>query len=158
MNRFSEIHMSEHILKAKSKKEVYDQLCNEYGIYFPPIEDAHHKFIFQFKVGDKHHIKCKDFKVCSAPHLKGLTVDYLLKFRMETTKIKDYFPKYEYKKLPNRQWLCNLLNILLGDTFTKLVKEKIKDRIKFVIRKKELNAKALHEFVSIFNKSQNILV
>ena len=109
-------------------------------------------------VGDKLHLKCKDVKVCRVPHLKGLTVDDLLKFGIEKANIMDYLPEYEYKKLPNRQWLCNVLHTLLGDTFTKFVQDKIKDRVKLVIRKKELNVKALPEFVEIFNKSQNISV
>ena len=158
MELFAEIHAPELGLKAKSKKEVYDLLCNEGGIYFPPIDDAHHKYISQVIVGDKLHLKCKDIKVCRVPHLKGLTVDDLLKFGMEETNLIDYLPEYEYRKLPHRQWLCNVLNTLLGDTFTKFVQDRLEDRAKFVVRKKELNAKALPEFASIFNKSQNISV
>ena len=35
MDRFAKIHVSELGLKAKSKNEIYDLLCNEGVIYLP---------------------------------------------------------------------------------------------------------------------------
>ena len=119
MDEFAEIQISELGLKSRSEKEVYDLLCNEGSIYLPPIEDAHHKFISQILVGDKRCLKCSQVKVCRVPDLKGLTVEDLLAFGQQRATLNDYLPDYQYHKLPNRQWLCNVLNTLLGNTFTK---------------------------------------
>ena len=156
MDSYAEMQISELGFKAHSKNEVYDLLWNEGGIYFPPIEDANHKYISQVIVGDKLHLKCKNIIVCRVPHLKGLTVEDLLKFGEENSNIKDYLPEYEYQKQPNRQWLCNILNTLLRDKFADFVKEKIRDRVKHAVRQKSLNVKALPEFFDIFRKSNNI--
>ena len=86
MNQFAEIQISELSLKSKSKKEVYDLLCNEGSIYLPPIEDAHHKFISQVLVGDKKCLKLSQVKVCRVPHLKGLTVEDLIAFGLREYK------------------------------------------------------------------------
>ena len=75
MDAFSEIQISDLGLKSKSKKEVYDLLCNEGSVYLPPIDDAHHKYISQILVGDQKYLKCSQVKVCRVPHLKGLTVE-----------------------------------------------------------------------------------
>ena len=120
------IHISELGIKSRSKKEVYDLLWNEGGIYFPPIADANHKYISQVIVGDKLHLKWRDINVCRIPHLKGLTVEEVVKFWEEKANISDYPPDYEYQKQPNRQWLCNVLNILLGDTFSDFVQQKLR--------------------------------
>ena len=158
MNQFSEIQISELSLKSKSKKEVYDLLCNEDSIYLPSIEDAHHKFISQVLVGDKKCLKWSQVKVCRVPHLKGLTVEDLIAFRQENTKLIDYLPDYEYWKLPNRQWLWNVLNTLLGGTFTKFVQEWVQERVKHRVRKKDLSVKVLPEFAEIFRSSKNVSV
>ena len=158
MDELSEIQISELGLKSKSKKEVYDLLCNEGSIYLPPIEDAHHKFISQILVGDKKYLKRSHVKVCRVPHLKGLTVEDLLVFGQLKVNLNDYLPDYEYHKLPNRQWLCNMLNTLLGSTFAKFVKEWMKARVKHMVMKKKLTVKLLPEFENMFMSSKNISV
>ena len=87
-----------------------------------------------------------------------MTVEELVKFGEEKANISDYLPDYEYQKQTNRQWLCNVLNTLLGDTFSDFVQQKLKDRVKHIVRKKDLKMKALPEFVDIFMKSKNISV
>ena len=74
MDDYAEIHISELGIKSRSKKELYDLLWNEGGIYFPPIADANHKYISKVIVGDKLHLKWRNIHVCRIPHLKGLTV------------------------------------------------------------------------------------
>ena len=147
MDAFSEIQISELILKSRSKKEVYDLLCNEGSIYLPPIEDAHHKFISQILVGNKRCLKCSQVKVCRIPHLKGLTIEDLLAFGQQRAALNDYLSDYEYHKLLNRQWLCNVFNTLLGNTFTKFVQERVQERVKHVVRKKDLSVMVLQNLL-----------
>ena len=158
MDAFAEIQISELGLKSKSKKEVYDLLCNEGSIYLPPIEDAHHKFISQILVGDKKYLKCSHVKVCRVPHLKGSIVEGLLLLGQQRVNLNNYLSDYEYHKPPNRQWLCNVLNPLLGRIFAKSVQERMEARVKHVAMKKKLTVKLLPEFVNMFMSSKNISV
>ena len=89
MESDAEVQVSEFGIKAKSKKEVYNLLCNVGDVYFPPIEDAHYKFISQILVSGKLYIKCFQIKVCSVIQLKGLRVEVLLKFQKKTLTQKD---------------------------------------------------------------------
>ena len=158
MESYAEIQVSVLGIKTKSKKEFYNPLYNEGDVYLPPIEDAHHKFISQILVGDKRYLKCSQIKVCSAPQLKGLCVEDLLKFAEESIDIKGYLPDYEYRKLPNRQWLCNMINAVIGKKFKLYMKNVMKERIIYFINKRKMSVKALSEFISIFKKSESILV
>ena len=158
MESYEEIQVSELGIKAKSKKEVYNLLYNEGDVYLPLIEDVHHKFISQILVGDKRYLKCSQIKVCSVPQLKGLRVEDLLKFAEENIDIKGYLPDYEYRKLPNRQWLCNMLNTLIGEKFKLYMKNVMKERVKHFINKRKMSVKDLPKFINIFKKSESISV
>ena len=63
-------------------------------------------------------------------------MEALLKFGEENSNTKDYFPEYEYQKLANIQWLCDILNTLLRNKFADFVKEKIRDKVKHTVRKR----------------------
>ena len=102
MDTFAEIQISELGLKSRSKKEVYDLLCNEGSIYLPPIEDANHKLISQILVGDKRCLKSSQVKVYHVPDLKGLTVENLIAFGQQKATLNDHLSDYENHKLPNR--------------------------------------------------------
>ena len=158
MDSFAEIQVSELGIKTRSKKEVYNLLWNEGDVYLSPIEDAYHRFISQILVGDKRYLKCSQIKVCSVPQWKGHLVEHLTSFAKEHIDIKAYLPDYEYHKLPNRQWLWNLLNTLIGDKFKAHIKATTKERTKYVINKRKMSVKALPEFISIFWKSDCVSV
>ena len=79
-------------------------------------------------------------------------------FAEEHIDIKAYLPDYEYHKLPNRQWLWNLLNTLIGDKFKAHIKATTKERAKYAINKRKMSVKALPEFISIFRKSDCVSV
>ena len=158
MDEYDEIAINELGLKSRSKREVYNLLWNEGGIYLPPLKDSHHKFISQIMVGDKKFLKCSQVKVCTVPHYKMLTIPDMLKFAKTKVDINLFLPDYEYQKYPNRQWLWNVLNTVLGDDFKKFVNEKIQERVKHVIWQKRMTVKALPEFIAIFKNSKNISV
>ena len=156
MNHYAEIQISQIGLKSRSKKEVYDLLWNEGDIYLPPIRYAYHKFISQVIIGEKKLLKCSAIKVCRVPHLKHLRVEDLLAFGAKHINIDDYIPLYNYHKLPNREWLANVLNTLVGQKFKDFTEEKICARVKHIVNKKKLNVMALPEFINIFKKTKNI--
>ena len=94
MNEYEEITINELGVKSKSKKEVYDLLCNEGDIYLPRLKDSNHKFISQIMVGDKSYLKCSQVKVCTVPHYKMLTIPDLIKFARTKVDIDKFLPEY----------------------------------------------------------------
>ena len=94
--------------------------------------------------------------VCTIPHYMMLRITDLLKFARTQVDIDSYLPEYGYSKLTNRQWLCNVINTLVGPYLKRYVDDKIKDRVKYIVNQKKLTVKALPEFIQIFKSSSNI--
>ena len=46
----------------------------------------------------------------------------------------------------------------IGNTFTKFVEERVQERVKHVVKKKDLSVKVLPEFAEIFKNSKNVSV
>ena len=158
MDPYAEILVEEVGIKSRSKKEVYDLLVTEGGLYLPPISDWHHKFISMVMVGDKKWLKSNNVKVCSVPHLDGLKISQIIEFSRQHVNIEAYLPDYEYSKYPNRDWLWNVVNSLLDKKFQEFIQNKIWEHTKKMVMKKKLSIKALPEFVDIFKLSKNISV
>jgi len=72
--------------------------------------------------------------------------------------IDEYLLDFEYLKLPNRQYICSLLNSLMGDAFKEYTKIQMRSRVRQVVSKKDLRVKALPEFIKIFRSSESIYV
>ena len=157
MEDYCEITVNELGIKCRSKKEVYNLLWSEGGIYLPPIKDTNHKFISQL-MGRQEAFEVLNVKVCTIPHYNKLRIADLLKFARTQIDIDSYLPDYDYSKLPNRQWLWNVLNTLLGPALKKYMSESIEGRVKYLINKKKLTVKALPEFINIFKNSKNVSV
>ena len=134
MSTYVEIQVFELWLKSKSKKELYDLLCNEGDIYLPHIWCP--SYISQVVVGEKLYLKWSEVKVCSVPHIKGLITTNLLEFGTNEWNLESYLPEYEYRELPSRPWLCKVLNTLMGDKFKMFIQEKMKERVKQVAIKR----------------------
>ena len=141
MEAYSEIAVNELGVRWRSKKEVDNLLLSEGGIYLPPIRDANHKYIYQIIVGENKHLKWKDVNVWTIPHYDKLRISDLLKFARSHIDIDSYLPDYEYNKYSNRQWLCNVLNTLLGSALTKYIEQSIENRVKYVVNKLSLQSK-----------------
>ena len=110
MQEFSEISVSQIIIKWKSKKEVYNLLTNEGGFYLPPLIDSNYKYISQVLVSDKKAMKWKAIKVWSIPHLDSLTISEILQFASDHFEVEEYIHSYEYYRHPNRNWLGDIIN------------------------------------------------
>ena len=115
-------------------------------------------YISQVVAGEKLYLKWSEVKVCSVRHFKGLHTINLLEFGTNEWNLESYLPEYEYRKLPSRPWLCNVLNTFLGDKFKMFIQEKMKERVRHVVNKKKLNVMALPQFIDIFQKSNRISV
>ena len=128
----------------------------EGGYFLPPLADSHYKYISQLFVVDKKSIKWKDVKVCSVPHLKGLTIKELIEFARTNFEIDLYISDYQYDKNPNRNWIWNIINTWCQVEFQNYIEKKISERSTFMIKMKVLNVKVLPEFMHIFQSSKNL--
>ena len=54
----------------------------------------------------------KGVKICTVPHLKGLTIQKILQFARKHFAIDEFIPSYDYNKHPNRDWIRNITNTL----------------------------------------------
>ena len=158
MEDFAEITVNELGIKSCSKKEVYNLLWNEEGIYLPPIKDTNHKFISQLLVGEKKYLKWWNVKVCTIPHYDSLRIPDLLKFTRTKIDIDSYLWDYEYSKHPNKLCLYNVLNTLLGSVLRKYIDLNTEKKVKYIIKKKKLTVKTLPEFIAIFKNSKNVSI
>ena len=88
-------------------------------------------------------------------------------FAKRRSEFDQYLPTYKKGKYPNRQFLWNLgkivylmimliVNSLLPYYFLTFITEKVKEREVKVINKKELEIKALSEFVYLFKNTNYI--
>ena len=143
-------------LKAKSKKEVYQVLTYEGGIYLPPILDANKNYIKDIMTGKKKFLYWKQILTVKVPHIDSLSIKQVLNFAKEWTNINDYLPTYKYNKLPNRDWLWNVVNTLANKEFSKFIQDRLAKREKCMITKMRLDVEAIPEIVNIFAKSKNV--
>ena len=88
--------------------------------------------------GRKLYIKCSNVAIIKVPHYKGLNVRDLLRFASSKISIKDYLPDYQYKKDPNREWLCNIINSLIQEDFHEFIQQKVDKRRKGLIKSQKL--------------------
>ena len=156
MEMNNDLTINDLSVKFKSKTELYKVLVQEGSIYLPPKQDSTQKILRSIMLGSKLYVKWGDVAVVKVPQYKGLHVKDLLRFAATKINIKKYLPDYEYCKEPNREWLCNLLNTLLGKDFQDYIKERIELRKRELIESKNLGVYAKDEFVNIFKKSQAV--
>ena len=90
------------------------------------------------------------------PQVKGLTVPEIIKFARSKWNIFDYLPEHRDCRLPNRDFLCYVVNTLIPDEFQLYVKGVLDSREKKMIKQKILGVSILPEFVKIFKESKSI--
>ena len=73
-----EITISDITLHAKSKKEGYDVLVIEGGIYLPPLMDANRKYVQSIIRGFKKFLYSKNIKVVKVSQIDQLSIKKLL--------------------------------------------------------------------------------
>ena len=153
-----EITISDIALHAKSKKEVYDVLAIERGIYLSSLMDANRKYVQNIIRGLKKFLYSKNIKVAKVSQIGQLSIKRLLEWERENTEIENYLPTYDYDKFPNREWLCNVLSTLNYEGFQNLIKSSLKEREKTMVMKRKMNVVAIPEIIRIFAKSQSVSI
>ena len=120
------ITISEIGVKARSKKEVCMVLTVEGRLYLPPIEDASQVYLKQIQRKEEVH-SLQYLKVLKVPHVKKLRVNDIFSFASNYADINSYIPEYNYKKDPQREWLCNIVNTLINNEFKQFIANAFRD-------------------------------
>ena len=158
MEKSSDLTISEVILKNRSKKEVYIVLSVEGGIYLPPISDASQKFLKGILTGKKKYFINKGILVKRVPQIDNLRVKELISFAKQNIEIESYLSDYDYYKVPQREWLCNIINTLIPEKFDEFVSWGFHKRENKLINQKGLKVNVLSQFVDIFSQSKNVSI
>ena len=156
MENFCMMNINEVAMKSKSKKEVYDLMTTEGDIYLPPLGDTNYKFIAQIMWGYKLYLKCSEVKVCKVSHFKTFKVRDLIEYARQNTNIDEFLPDYNYQKQPNREWLWNVINTVVGERFRAFIMQRQQERTEYILDKKQMKVRALPEFIKLFQDSTSI--
>ena len=152
MEPIQELTVLDVAAKCRSKKELYSVLTTEGDLYLPPLADWNQNYLWGIWNGDKLYIKWSEVKVIKVPHFEGLQIKKILAFAFEHFDVQQYIPDYEYRKEPNRDWICSLVHTLIQDEFKEFVAEKLSHREEKIIKEKNLGVTARPEIINIFKK------
>ena len=150
MERKENIIVNDLAAKFKSKTKLHNVLTREGDIYLPPKPDSTQKFLREVMNGSKLYIKCSNVAVIKVSYYKELHVLDLLSFASSKVNIKDYLPDYQYKKEPNREWLCNVINSLIQEKIYEFIQEKVDKRREELIKSQNLGIAIKQEFETLF--------
>ena len=118
--------------------------------------DSNKEYFKAIMTGKKKFLYSKDVNVIKLPQLKSLSIKDILVFTKKNTDIENYLPIYKYYKLPNIEWLWNVINSIGGVMFKKFIQNALDKREKEMILSKGLNVTAIPEIANIFAASKNI--
>ena len=150
------INLNDVSIREKSKKEVYLVLTAEGGLYLPPLIDSNKSYLKGKMNGTKKFLYWKDVSVVKLPQLKSLSIKEILSFAINNTNIGEYLHEYTYDKLPNREWLWNVVNTISGRKFKEFVQTALNKRETDIFINKGLNVSAIPEIVKNFENSKNV--
>ena len=92
------------------------------------------------------------------PQIEHLRVKELINFASENCDIKSYLSDYDYDKKLQREWLWNIISILVTEQFHAFVSISLQLRELKYIGQKSLKANSLPQFLDLFSKSKNVSI
>ena len=101
-------------------------------------------------------MKWSEVRVCKVPHLKTLNVGALIEFARENTRINEFCLIILTIKHPDRGWLSNIINTIIGERFRTFIMQRQQERADYILDKKQMKGRALPEFIIFFQDSNSI--
>ena len=108
-----------------------------------------------------------NLKPLIVPKIDELTVQNIIEFATKHVDLLNYLPESNKGIIPNREWLWNISNIwhfyywiivntLINEKFNKFVSEKMAERKKMFVSRRNFRVDILPYFVSMFKKSKHV--
>ena len=110
-------------------------------------------------------IRYSELKPIRVERFEGLEVEAILKWARSVFLVDEYLPSYEYKRAPNREWLCNVsksraINVSVHSVepgkFKAYIKGKLEAREQSVIVKQFHTIDCIPEVTDAFAKTSHI--
>ena len=80
--------------------------------------------------GEKIYVKCSKVIIAKVSQYYRLRVRELIKIAEKEFEIHKFLPDYDYHKESNRDWVCNVINIVILNKINEFINEKIKENNK----------------------------
>jgi hypothetical protein len=96
-------------------------------------------------------------RTISVPYYDSLSLQKIIEFcREQPNEMHLYMPdRLEVHKV-SREWICNVIATVLGETFTNWVRVKIEARNEDVTEKKDMNIELDEDIAAAFNASTSV--
>ena len=74
-------------------------------------------------MGKRKFITCDDIRTLACPQYEGLSIESILEEATQDKRVKTYLPdERDMHKVP-RQWIVNIVYMIVGEPFSKWVTE-----------------------------------
>ena len=144
--------------KYRSKREIYNFLACDVGVFLPPYDNVTIYFLKDLMAGRKKMISTKMVKTIHIPQYEGLGVKEILRFLDDNhPNIFIYLPEREIElpKTP-KQWIGNVISSMLGDRFNSWVQQQVNLRHDKVADKKDLMIQMDPDIAKVFLESKAV--
>lgn len=118
------ISSKEFAAKYRSKREIYNFLACDVGIYLPPYDNITIYFLKELMSRKKKMLRTTQIRTMHVPQYEGLGIKEIRQFLDENhPEVYAYLPEpsLELPKTP-KQWIINVVATILQDEFSKWVK------------------------------------
>lgn len=155
--RTQQVSSKEFAAKYKSKREVYNFLAVDAGIYLPAYEQVTIYFLKDIVAMRKKAVKARAVRHISVPQYEGLALKDIAQFLdAGHRQVYDFFPDQQEIHKVSKEWICNVCATVLGDAFSAWVKEQIEERNVQVTKKKNLMIAMDPELAAAFQASTKV--
>ena len=79
-------------------------------------------------MGNKHYVPCGEVRYLFVPHYTSLSIAKILNESLRYPKVARFLPDPQDFARVNRQWLCNVINSVVGQPFADWVEAQVKSR------------------------------
>ena len=97
-----------------------------------PLHVGKQKYLRTIMKGDKKYLKCNRVSLIKVPHYTCLTIKDILSIAESKNNIHEFLSNFEYDKLPNKEWFCNVVNTLINEDFVEYINMKVSERKKTI--------------------------
>lgn len=142
------VPVSDWANKLRCKRDLYNILREDVGFVLPKFKNCKRRFLVQLCNGEKKGLPIKKAIPIDPPRYPCFETEALWQEYSRKSELVAYLPDVALGSLPDREFLCTLINSVIIDSI-KTVKDKcVKDRIATLGK----GAKQLHVLTEVADK------